>query len=66
MIWEKKNKNTDFINFQSDYNKQKYIVKQNKNESDIGTPKFIEYQNISPKTSSFKKNDNHQNDDKNV
>ena len=63
---EKKNKNADFINFQSDNNKQKYIVKQNKNESDIGTPKFIEYQNISPKTSSFKKNDNHQNDDKNV
>ena len=63
---EKKNKNADFINFQSDCNKQKYIVKQNKNESDIGTPKFIEYQNISPKTSSFKKNDNHKNDDKNV
>ena len=60
-----KSKNGDFVNFQSEYGKQKFIINQSKNESEITTPKFIDFQRANRNTSSFRNYSQQNNTDNN-
>ena len=53
-IADKKNKNGDFVNFQSEYGQQKFIINQSKNESEITTPKFFDFQRTNRNNSPFR------------
>ena len=61
----KKRKNSDIVNFQSEYSKQKFIINQSKNDSEITTPKFIDFQRTNRNTSSFRNYDHLHNTDNN-